>query len=233
MGIRFNKRVFSWVLAVAMLFNTFSATFSVKANAAVDAVSTSSAYGKTFTLDGDTLSITNASDKIDVQVCAPQTMKVNYKPGGLSDADTLVIDPDKKWDIGNIVSSDITADPIVIKTSTMTIKVNKSDLGIEVYDASNVLVLKQNALINNRSVSFSHGSGQNFYGISGYNKDGVPNDGTLRTGNNAVYAGGQGHAGAPFTWTTSGYGLLVDSDGGNINIGDTSLSYTGISKKNT
>ncbi len=38
---------------------------------------------------------------------ASQIMKVNYKPGGESDADTLVIDPNKKWGTGNIVSSDL------------------------------------------------------------------------------------------------------------------------------
>lgn len=112
--IGFNKKVFSWVIATAILLNifssTFSSTFNIKANAAVISTSTSSAYGNTFTLNGDNLSIVKATDQIDVQVCAPEIMKVNYKPGGLSDADTLVIDPNKIWDTGNIVSSDLTSD---------------------------------------------------------------------------------------------------------------------------
>jgi len=165
--IGFNKKVFSWVIAIAILFNILSGTVNIKANAAVIATSTTSAYGNTFTLNGDVLSIIKAADQIDVQVCEPQIMKVNYKPGGLSDADTLVIDPSKKWDTGNIVSSDLTSDPIVIKTSSMTIKINKSDLSIAVYNPSDVLLLKQNSLTNNRTVSFSHGSGQSFYGVGG------------------------------------------------------------------
>ncbi len=55
----------------------------------------------------------------------------------------------------------------------------------------------------------------------------------LRTGSRNVTAGSQGHGGGPFTWTTSGYGILVDSDGGSIDIQDTSISYKGISKVDT
>ena len=58
-------------------------------------------------------------------------------------------------------------------------------------------------------------------------------DTTLRTGSKNVTAGSQGHGGGPFTWTTSGYGILVDSDGGSIDIQDTTVSYRGISKVDT
>lgn len=213
------KQIWYWFIIVTLLFGNFYPV--TKVNAASDGV----------TLDGDTVTVAKGSDLMVVQVCAPQIIKVNYKPNGVQDPETLVIDPNKKWSTGNIISSDLSSDPAIIKTAKSTIKISKSNFGVSVYDVSNSLVLQQTSLDSN-SVSFSHASGQNFYGIGG---DGAndSSSGPLKTGSNSVYAGGQGHCGAPFTWSNGGYGLLVDSDGGNINIGDTSLKYSGISKKNT
>lgn len=187
------------------------------------------------TLTNDTLKIKTGTNELDLQVCSPEILKVDYKPNGEEDPDTLVIDPDRKWDTGNIIYSDLNLDPAVIKTEKMIIKISKKE-GISVYNTSNELLIKEASIIpdadGKSQVTFSHETGQNFYGISALGNTNQK-DSTLRTGQNNVFAGGQGHGGAPFTWTTSGYGMLVDSDGGSINIEDTSLSYTGISKKNT
>ena len=75
----------------------------------------------------------------------------------------------------------------------------------------------------------------NFYGIRAYGID----DATrisgafnlLRNGkdvNNSTYqatASTQGGAGAPFVWTTAGYGLLVDSDNGYVVVDDSKLEF--------
>ena len=230
----FNKKVLSLVVVAALLVSNITSTINVNAAVVTSEQTQSTEYAtgnSTFTLNGDTLQIINGSDKIDLQVCDSEILKVNYKPNGKSDEDTLIIDPNKTWGTGNIVSYDLDSDPAIIKTSKMIIKISKSDLGISVYNSSNSLLLKQTGYTSG-GVTFNHNSGQNFYGISALGNSNA-SDTTLRTGTNAVFAGGQGHAGAPFTWTTSGYGILVDSDGGNINIGDTSLSYTGISKADT
>ena len=55
--------------------------------------------------------------------------------------------------------------------------------------------------------------------------------GLLKTKSNKVTAGTQGYAGGPLVWSTSGYGLLADSDGGSINISDDNLTFTDSSKK--
>ena len=51
-----------------------------------------------------------------------------------------------------------------------------------------------------------------------------------RIGHN-VTAGTQGYAGGPLVWSTSGYGLLVDSDGGAFDISGDNLNFTNSSKK--
>lgn len=61
-------------------------------------------------------------------------------------------------------------------------------------------------------ISLMHALGDALYGIHGYNKDEDASAGLLRNGSQTAKAGEQGYAGAPFVWSTAGYGVLVDSD---------------------
>ena len=222
------KKIFSCLVVVFMMINCVSG-FSAYNETVVSA-----ATGENFSLKGDVLTITDDSNIIDLQVCSSNIFKVNYKPGGEEDEETLVIDPDLEWDTGNIVSSDLESDPAVLKTDDMTIRISKSDLSVSVYDSSNKLLLKQDSITASKTVSFSHNSGENFYGISGYGCGTNANDGSLRNnGKYDVTCASQGWAGGPFVWSSGGYGIIVDSDGGSITTGDTTLSYSGISKQNT
>lgn len=231
-----RKNVLSLTIAAALLANLAAATpFNVALqNTSTKQIITAAinSTNNKFTLKDDTLHIVTGSNILELKACSSNILKVDYMPNGEKSDDTLVIDPNKKWNTGNIISSDLNSDPVVIKTSKMTVKISRSDLSISVYDSSDGLLVKQTSLPGNNSFTLSHNAGQNFYGISARGKENV-SDTTLRTGDNEVTCGSQGHAGAPFSWTTSGYGLLVDSDGGNINIADTSLTYSKISKKNT
>ena len=225
------KKILSVATLSALLLTTVPEGIIVRAATTTSAtqVTTSNA---TFTLRNDTLEIKKGSDVLDLQACDSEILKVNYKPNGKESEDTLVLDPDKKWQGGNITSYDLNSDPVVIKTSKMIVKISKSDLSISVYNSSNGLLVKQSSLPSNKTLTLSHNSNENFYGIAAEGNTRV-NDSTLRKGDNKVSAGSQGHGGAPFAWTTSGYGILVDSDGGVINVGDTSLSYKDISKTDT
>lgn len=228
-----NKRKLSIAFVIVVVFICIGVTLYINRKSSNNTTGINS-WSK-FTLTNDTLKIKTGSDELELQVCSPEILKVDYKPKGAEDPDTLIIDPDKKWNTGNIVSSDLNSEPAVIKTEKMIIKISRKE-GISVYNTSNELLLKETSIIpdanGNGQVTFSHEAGQNFYGISALGNSEAP-DPILRTGKNKVFAGGQGHGGAPFAWTTSGYGILVDSDGGTIDIEDTSLSYTEISKKNT
>ena len=224
-----TKKFLSVVVILTILMTLIPTNFI--ANAAISSQTVTS-NNNTFTLSNDTLTIKSGSDILDLQACSSEILKVNYKPNGEESEDTLVLDPDKKWENGNIISADLNSNPIVIKTSKMIVKVNKEDLSISVYNSSNGLLVKQSTLPSEKTLTLNHNSGQNFYGISAEGNTNM-SDSTLRTGSRNVTAGSQGHGGGPFTWTTSGYGILVDSDGGSIDIQDTSISYKGISKVDT
>ncbi len=62
------------------------------------------------------------------------------------------------------------------------------------------------------SWSRSHAASDALYGIGGYNATEDAHAGLLRSGKQVATAGEQGHAGAPFVWSTAGYGILLDSD---------------------
>jgi alpha-glucosidase (family GH31 glycosyl hydrolase) len=63
-----------------------------------------------------------------------------------------------------------------------------------------------------RTLSFAHAGNDSLYGIHGYSARENADAGLQRQGEHIARAGEQGHAGAPFVWSTSGYGVLVASD---------------------
>ncbi|OOM04931.1 TIM-barrel domain-containing protein [Clostridium acetobutylicum] len=234
---RIWKRTLYCLVAAAVVVSAMpqALNINVKAdtNKVVNKNSKSSSQKKFHAkLNGNTLKIKKGKDETIIRICEPQVFKVDYKPNGKSSKDTLVVDPNKKWSTGNIVSSDIKSDPMVITTKKMVLKINKEDLSILVYDLQGKLLLKQDSTAS-KTASFTHNSGDRFYGINGYNFQEDSSKGMLRNGTESVYAGYQGHCGSPFVWSNDGYGLLVDSDGGSFTIGDTSLKYDGISKTDT
>ena len=88
-----------------------------------------------------------------------------------------------------------------------------------VYDAKQQLLFQQDlGQLGKKKIELTHKEGDIFYGITGYDAREDSSQGILRTGGYTVEAGSQGNAGAPFVWTTGGYGILVDSDGGRFSI---------------
>ncbi|MGH8157295.1 MAG: TIM-barrel domain-containing protein [Rhodanobacter sp.] len=69
-------------------------------------------------------------------------------------------------------------------------------------------------------VSLMHAVGDAMYGIHGFNATEPATAGLSRQGDQVAKAGEQGNAGAPFVWSTAGYGVLVVSDG-NVDFRDT------------
>lgn len=62
------------------------------------------------------------------------------------------------------------------------------------------------------TIALMHAPGDALYGIHGFTATEPAAAGLLRQGEQVAKAGEQGNAGAPFVWSTAGYGVLVDSD---------------------
>ena len=176
----------------------------------------------TASVSGDTLTLTvdngtePGDDILELQVCEADILKVNYRPNGIaSSASTPMIDPDRVWQaVGAQI--DASGDPITITTEAMQISIQRNPCRMTVKKADGTVLFwePESGGVFHDGVRFVRSAGQNMYGLSSYacfdgNGQLLRNDTTA-----AAQAGQQGNSGGPFVWSTAGYGLLVDSDGG-------------------
>ena len=190
-------------------------------------------YTKSVKVSGSTITIPMDKDKLIVEVCTDDIVRVQYLPNGKATANTEVIG-NTKWD--NVkVDVDKSSNPMVIKTDKMVVKIDKNTHRISVCDnKGNLLVKEQNVKnVYDGGVKLQHEADENFYGINGYDAWEDSTNKLLRNDGGAIDAGKQGHSGGPFVWTTKGYGVLVDSTEGEFKIDDTNLTFDDASKKDT
>lgn len=169
------------------------------------------------TLDGNKLSLASGKDIIVYQVCTEHVIMINYLPNGLVSPDTLVIG-NTSWNPQNF-SIDTTGDPIRVQTPKFRLEISRNPIRFRAFDSSGSLLCFEPASggVTKAGVNLTT-SGGNFYGL--HNKK----SGGLRlTGNGSISAGSQGEAGAPFVWTTAGWGLLADMESGTCSYSPTSI----------
>lgn len=211
------RRLCSALLALALVCSFFCAE-ALHANAyagTLGNVLTASVSGDTLTLTVDN-GTEPGDDILELQVCEADILKVNYRPNGIaSSASTPMIDPDRVWQaVGAQI--DASGDPITITTEAMQISIQRNPCRMTVKKADGTVLFwePESGGVFHEGVRFVRSAGQNMYGLSSYacfdgNGQLLRNDTTA-----AVQAGQQGNSGGPFVWSTAGYGLLVDSDGG-------------------
>lgn len=211
------RRLCSALLALALVCSFFCAE-ALHANAyagTLGNVLTASVSGDTLTLTVDN-GTEPGDDILELQVCEADILKVNYRPNGIaSSASTPMIDPDRVWQaVGAQI--DASGDPITITTEAMQISIQRNPCRMTVKKADGTVLFwePESGGVFHDGVRFVRSAGQNMYGLSSYacfdgNGQLLRNDTTA-----AVQAGQQGNSGGPFVWSTAGYGLLIDSDGG-------------------
>lgn len=109
-----------------IIYALWPASQPVTARAAVSAlgdVTGTQVSGTTLVLTVDSGS--SPSDKLTLEVCDEDILRVNYQPDGVSSSEqTPMIDPDLKWDASAAVIN-TASDPITIKTDEMQVEINK------------------------------------------------------------------------------------------------------------
>ena len=157
---------------------------------------------------------------ISVQLVAPGVLRVHYLPMGDSTPPSLVMDPQR--------TSSTTFKPevsrqgyaVTLRSTRMIVDWNPKTDTLTVTDAQGHTLLRQSdvmALASGRIV-VDHAVGDALYGIGGFEANQPVTAGLLRSGKQVAQAGKQGHAGAPFVWSTAGYGVLVDCDGADFDL---------------
>jgi alpha-glucosidase len=182
------------------------------------------------------LTLKIGSDTLEVTVCKPDMIEVDYRPLGRFSSETKCIST-LQWPTVSAKFS-IESDPIVITTSKMTMKISRNPCRISVYDSSGRLLVKEQDAKGAYpgGLNLSGADGSHFYGIHGYefldkagsNEELAPREASYRIG-----AGSEGNTGGPFVWSNKGYGVYVDTVGGQCSIKTpTNIEFSGVSKAN-
>ncbi|MFC5401302.1 TIM-barrel domain-containing protein [Cohnella soli] len=213
-----RKKSLSLLLVLSLVCSLFVALGSKPASAYVGAlgnVTGVSVSGDTLTLTVDNGAEPN-DDKLIFEVLQNDIVKVSYRPNNVSpSADTPMIDPNKTWSaVGATINT--AGDPITITTTKMIVSIAKTPARVTIKKADGTILLWEpsGGGVFYDGVRFRHSSGQNIYGIRSYNANETAPDILRNNSNHPAHAGNQGDSGGPFMWSTSGYGVLVDSDGG-------------------
>ena len=231
-----NPKVFCCALFL------FSVAPFVHAQAAQESLQSSPGIGNvdSATANGDTVTLHAGADALTVQVVEPNVLRVHYHPNGQTTPATVVLDPNRKWSNDTPAKIDISSDPISISTGEMTVKISRTPLRLAIDGSADHPLLEETKEggVYPGGMRFTSTIAGPFFGIDstaivGLNVD--PHQdiraGVIR-GGGAVRAGRQGDAGAPLIYTTA-YGLLVDSNGGNFNLSENLLQFSGGSRQDT
>lgn len=163
-------------------------------------------------------------------------IKVDYRPQGKfsPDSPSLVKQTwakvDAKFSIGK--------DEIVVSTSKLTAKIKRSPCRLAVYDKSGKLLVKEQDAkgaypggLNLNGPENSH-----YFGIHGFNSfehAGSQVELGPRVAPYSIGAGVEGNTGGPFIWSNKGFGVYVDTVGGQCAVSDpTSIQFSKVSKAN-
>jgi alpha-glucosidase len=186
------------------------------------------------TRNGDRIVLTLGRDRLVVQVCKEDLLRVDYQPEGRLSPDTPSI-ATESWPAA-AASFDMVSDPITIATRSMVVKIDRSPCRISVYDPNNRLLIREDGRRGGKKafVGFSCAPGSHFYGLKGweYLDDSKGQMEMLPSPDPyAIRAGSEGNTGGPLVWSNLGYGVYVDTGGGFCRIGaDGTLRFTGLSK---
>jgi alpha-glucosidase len=157
--------------------------------------------------------ISLGADRLGVQFVAPDIVHLQFMPRDRTRPASLVLDPALALPAFDFTRSRSSADAQQLASEQGSIRWDPRHRQLQVDDARHhaLLRLDVDALIQGK-LTARHAASDALYGIGGYNATEDVHAGLLRSGKQAATAGEQGHAGAPFVWSTAGYGILLDSD---------------------
>ncbi len=172
------------------------------------------------------------TDQLSVRFVAPGIVHVQNTHDDTTDASTLVIDHHTAHPAFEQVRIDDTANDKSIASVRGSVHWDRQHRQLQIDDAQHHRLLQLDlASLQHGALPLQHESHDALYGIGGYNATEDAAAGMLRTGKQVATAGEQGHAGAPFVWSTTGYGVLLDSDGATFTLKPGAISVSGTARR--
>lgn len=217
---KIRPRVLSFIIVAAITFSMIFMLNVAPAYGYVDSLGNVLSYSTgTDTL---TLTVDNGGepgdDILEFKVCKDNIVRVNYRPNGVTPStDTPMLDPNKTWStVGATI--DTSGDPILITTTSMRIEIAKYPCRTTIKKSDGTTLLWEPNTTSGGvfydGIRFMHNTTDDIYGIRSYNCFDDNGEILRNDSSHAAHAGEQGDSGGPFMWSTAGYGVLVDGDGG-------------------
>jgi alpha-glucosidase (family GH31 glycosyl hydrolase) len=159
---------------------------------------------------------------VSLQLIAPGVLHIHYLPRARGTPASLVIDPHFVANTGFKPQVQQGSDTVTLRSERLVAIWNKHAGTLSVTDAQGHPLLRQAnlAALAQGRIELAHAKDDALYGISGFEANKSVAAGMLRSGTQIAKAGKQGWAGAPFVWSTAGYGVLVDCDGAKFDLAD-------------
>ena len=165
---------------------------------------------------------------ITVRWLAPDILRIHYLPNAQANPRTPVL---RQGPLGSYQPQRPRNDAakLIERSPKMQVTWNKttSRLSVDSATGRHLLSMRDLATLAGGTIRFAVSTGDPLYGIGGYQNTSSSKAGILRRGTWLAKAGNQGYSGAPWVWSTAGYGLLFDTLGarfqlnrGTIHIGD-------------
>ena len=212
--LRYTKMWLQMMIMVPILFICSQQSIHADVNALGDILS-SSISGNKLELVVDNGSEPN-DDILVIETLKENLLRVNYRPNGEAvSADTPMLDSNRYFDYSD-ATIDTSSNPITITTNKMIVEISKypTRLTIKKSDGTKLLWEPSEGGVFYDGIRLKHNVTDNIYGIRSYNAFEGGGDLLRNQNEHGAHAGQQGDSGGPFMWSTNGYALLVDSDGG-------------------
>jgi alpha-glucosidase len=193
------------VLRVALALTGLLVLPTVEATVMLDC------HRSTLHLENDGMSV-NGCAGMPITIHLDRAGVVHVHAGTAAATPALVLDPHPDHTRSSVqVREDTTSVTMASTRLTATWNKRNGTLSVDAASGRHLLTLDSVAL-EQGEVSLKHAAGDALYGIHGYNATEPATAGLLRQGAQVAKAGEQGNAGAPFVWSTAGYGVLLASD---------------------
>jgi alpha-glucosidase len=174
--------------------------------------------------------LVHGKDRITLRFLAPNILQIHGMPDGLSTQPDIVMDPRASHEALANLHVTTTADSAMVGTDALSVTWDKQAASLTIADSQGHTLLQTDpASLMNERIDLQHDAADTLYGIGGYDAFEPAKAGVTRTGVQVAKAGEQGYPGAPFVWSTRGYGVLVDTIGARFDLADGHIQISGIS----
>jgi alpha-glucosidase (family GH31 glycosyl hydrolase) len=179
------------------------------------------------------ISITQDRQTITLRPVAINVLQVHVSQAGAPpQPEPLVIDPQSRPKAVAPGKLEDTAQEVALSTPGFLARWDKATgtLTLATPAGKPLLTQADTAALASGRIVLTHAASDPIYGIRGYFATEPSQAGLLRHGVQVAKSGEQGYAGAPFAWSTAGFGVLVDARPARFNLDGSTLTADGFPK---